>query len=162
MISDHCPMLLIGEQQYKTNRCFRFEAFWFILQWLEQIVTTAWSKPVRGTDALRSLHIKLSRTASAIRRWSSETVGNLRLQFAVASEIILRLDQAQEERVLTQEELGFRKALKHRLLGSRWWNARECVSVRDRSGFGTGMPAPGSSTLRPVLGEGEISYQDSG
>lgn len=130
MVSDHCPMLLVGEMKTRVNCSFRFESFWLKLPGLEQVVSSAWERPVRGNDAMRKLHIKLSRTAKAIRRWSNDRVGNTRVQMAIATEIIFRLDVAQEERQLTSEEIIFRKELKARLLGLA---AVERARMRQRS-----------------------------
>jgi hypothetical protein len=44
-------------------------------------------------------------------------MGNLKLKMAMANTIILRLDVAQEERVLSQGELWLRRVLKHTVLG---------------------------------------------
>ena len=66
---------------------------------------------------ITALHTKQVRTAKAIRRWASNIIGDMRLQSAIASEVVRRLDVAQEVRQLSPQELEFRKALKSRLLG---------------------------------------------
>lgn len=81
------------------------------------VVEEAWRLPVMGRSPLMLLHNKLLNTAKALTKWSCETFGNARLQLHMVQEIILRLDIAQEERSLTQDELELRRDLKIRVLG---------------------------------------------
>lgn len=74
-------------------------------------VAAAWNKPLHETDAMRKIHIKLARTAKALKKWQKTKIGNIKLQVAVAKEIIWRMDVAEEERQLTHEELEFRKRI---------------------------------------------------
>ncbi len=69
------------------------------------------------TDAIKRLHTKLSRTAKALRIWNKSRVRGTKLRTEIASELIFRLDLAQEERNLSPEELTFRRFLKQKLLG---------------------------------------------
>jgi hypothetical protein len=55
--------------------------------------------------------------AKALRAWSSAKIGSVRLQLAIAREVILSLDEAQENRQLAQWESDLRKTLKLRVLG---------------------------------------------
>jgi len=45
------------------------------------------------------LDIKLRATATALKSWSAKHVGNVRLQLAIAKEIVFRFDCAQENRM---------------------------------------------------------------
>lgn len=63
------------------------------------------------------LHIKLSRTAKALRPWSKTLIPQGKVAMAVCREVIFQLDLAQENRALTEAERDLRKTLKFRLLG---------------------------------------------
>lgn len=60
----------------------------------QEMVGDTWSKPVHSSLPLKRLHIKLSRTAKAIKRWHKEKVGDTRLQLAIVKEILLQLEAA--------------------------------------------------------------------
>lgn len=78
------------------------------------------------------LHNKLPRLARALRQWSRKKIGNVTLLSAIAHQLILGLDQAQDHRKLTLAEIGLRQHLKTKLLGLASGNAREyfgCMPV---------------------------------
>ena len=83
-----------------------------------EAVLAAWLKPLHSSfTPMKRLHIKLARAAKAIKLWHKTKVGDTRLKPAISKELILRFETAQEERVLTQEELDPLKALKSSALG---------------------------------------------
>jgi hypothetical protein len=83
-----------------------------------EAVLAAWLKPLHSSfTPMKRLHIKLARAAKAIKLWHKTKVGDTRLKPAISKELILRFETAQEQRVLTQEELDLLKALKARALG---------------------------------------------
>lgn len=116
-MSDHCPMLLTCSQLQRTTRNFRFESYWTRLPGFLEIVQDAWSKPTGSNDHIRTLHIKLPRTAKALKRWGKQRTGALKQQADIANEVILRLDQAQESQQLTAEEISLRRLAKQRVTG---------------------------------------------
>ena len=59
----------------------------------------------------------MERTAKDLKVWSSSFFSDAKLQFHIASKIILRLDIAQESRNLSTLEFNLRRLLKQRLLG---------------------------------------------
>jgi hypothetical protein len=67
--SDHYPMLLMRspDQHYRK---FRFETFWIKLPRFRELVQSSWDKPITSTDKVCLLHIKLSRLAKALKKWS--------------------------------------------------------------------------------------------
>jgi hypothetical protein len=71
-ISDHCPLILQGETEKLKFRGFRFEAYWLGLPGFKDVVKQAWDKPLQATDAIRRLHIKLARTAKALKNFFLE------------------------------------------------------------------------------------------
>ena len=74
---------------------------------------------------LKHLHIRLARTIKGIKNWKKSKIGDTRLQLAIVKEIILRLETAQEERTLTQDEFDLLKRLKIRSI--------EKARIRQRS-----------------------------
>lgn len=60
---------------------------------------------------------KIARTAVDLRTWSKSIFGGVKLQFHIANEVILRLDVAQEKRLLSAAESLLRKKLKQRVVG---------------------------------------------
>jgi hypothetical protein len=104
-ISDHCLLILQGEIEKLKFKGFRFEAYWLGLPGFKDVVKQAWDKPLQATDAIRWLHIKLSRTAKALKKWEKTCIGNIKTQLAVTKEEIWLLDQAQERMSLSQAEV---------------------------------------------------------
>lgn len=118
LMSDHTPLLLQGELTTTHSPSFRFANFWVKMEGFKEAVQAAWLKLLRSSfTPMKRLHIKLARAAKAIKLWRKTKVGDMRLQLAISKELILRFETAQEEHVLTQEELDLLKALKARALG---------------------------------------------
>jgi hypothetical protein len=110
--SDHYPLILQGETSQERFKGFKFESYLLNIPGFMDIVHSAWHKPLHATNSIRHLHIKLSRTAKALKRWEKTCVGNIKVQLAIVKEAIWQLDQAQENRDLTQSEKEFRTKLK--------------------------------------------------
>ena len=55
---------------------------------------------------------KLRNVARTLKSWSMSNIGSVRLQLAIAREVILRLDCVQEQRSLSPEEIALRKEMK--------------------------------------------------
>ena len=128
--SDHAPLYLQGCVDDPRKPSFKFEEFWLRLPGFKDTVALAWNKPVQARDAIRKIHIKLCRTAKALRKWQKEKVGMLGSQIAVAKEIIWRLDVAEEGRPLPDSERDLRKQLKASYLGLL---AIQKIKLRQRS-----------------------------
>jgi hypothetical protein len=107
---------------------FKFESYWLKLP--GDVVKEAWNKPLLATDAIRRLHIKLSRTAKALKQWKKNNIGNIKMQLAIIKDVIWQLDQAKERRNLSHSEYAFRDRLKEIYLGLL---ALERVRARQRS-----------------------------
>ncbi|XP_073367839.1 uncharacterized protein [Aegilops tauschii subsp. strangulata] len=116
-VSDHCPLVLADACASPGRARFRFESFWPKFPGFHEAVSEAWMRPVQSSCKLLSLHVKLKRTANALRKWSKGLFSDAKLQFHMAQEIILRLDTAQENRTLSDAEWELRKKLKLRLSG---------------------------------------------
>lgn len=73
-----------------------------------ETVVNAWTKRLRETNAIRALHIKISRVTKALKKWNREIVARRRFRTVLANEVIFQLDTAQENRVLTEQEKWLR------------------------------------------------------
>jgi hypothetical protein len=82
-----------------------------------ETIQAVWEQPVNTQDAIPRMHVKLIRTAKALKLWRRQTLGNLTLSLAIVKELILLLDRTQENRLLTLDELDFRSSLKAKSVG---------------------------------------------
>lgn len=80
-------------------------------------MAAAWEPTLLHADAFRILDYKLRNVARALKSWSARHIGSVRVQLALAREITLRPDCAQENRQLTTEEAVLRKDMKFTCLG---------------------------------------------
>ena len=64
----------------------------------------------------------------ALWQWSKALFGRAKQQLHIAQEVILRLDMAQEERLLSDDECKLRKDLKVRILGLTIVQQRDDIS----------------------------------
>ena len=117
--SDHAPLLLRTDCALPHFKRFRFENFWPKCGGFLETVAQAWSTPLPWSqaDAFRTLDFKLRATAKALTSWSAKHVGSVRLQLAIAKEIVLRFDCAQDRRELATHELALRRKAKLCSLG---------------------------------------------
>jgi hypothetical protein len=115
--SDHCPLFLQGDTEYDFYRGFRFEAHWINMPGFIQTVQTAWEQPVDSQDPMLRMHVKLLRTARALKIWRRTQFSDWKLRDAILHLILLELEKAQERRTLSTEELEFKKYLKVKSLG---------------------------------------------
>ena len=82
-----------------------------------EVVQQALSSHAFGGHPFTELSHKLTATAKALRKWSRSLFGEIKLQFHMAQEAILRLDLAQENMILSSDEHMLRKDLNLRILG---------------------------------------------
>lgn len=116
--SDHCcPLLLQLHANTGTKRRFRFESFWTKLPGFNEVVATAWETSITNADPFCVLDYKFRNVAKVLRRWSNAKISSVRLQLAMAREVIQRFDEEEESRVLSQWEAELHKTLKLRVLG---------------------------------------------
>jgi hypothetical protein len=83
------------------------------MQGFKETVSEAWNKNILAHDPIRRVHIKLARTAKALKRWQRQSIGDLRIQLATAK----RMDQAEEARPLSDDERELWRQLKCSYLG---------------------------------------------
>ena len=79
---------------------------------------------------MKRLRIKLARVAKGIKHWKKEKNGDTKLQLAIVKKILLQLQAAQEQRMLTTMELDLHHRLKARSMGLA---AIEKTRIRQRS-----------------------------
>lgn len=116
-MSDHCPLLLSCDAGFQHHRRFRFENHWVKLDGYKEVVAHTWNSVPNRRDSLSTIAVKLRATARALRRWSSRFHSDLALRAAITSTLIMLLDRAMDNRVLTDAELQFRAMLKMNRLG---------------------------------------------
>jgi hypothetical protein len=135
--SDHCPLFLQGDTSLEFYRGFRFEAYWINMPSFMDTVKIAWEQPVNTQNALLRMHVKLVRTARALKIWRRTIFSEWKLKSAFLQIILLELEKAQERRILTPEE--HRSILRLNLWGWRLYKRQGPNNIRDSSGFGKGM-----------------------
>jgi exonuclease III len=129
--SDHYPLLLSNHSGPRRPTPFKFENFWTKLPRFQDIVNQTWNAPTLHKEPFHRLGHKLFITAIALRRWSRSLLVEARQKLHMAQEVILRLDEAQDFRQLSDAESRLRSKLKKRLI--RWLiveNARKKQSAR--------------------------------
>jgi hypothetical protein len=130
MVSDHCPLILQGETDKPKFKGFKSKSYWLAILGFLELVKQVWDNPLQGIDPVQRLHIKPSHTTKALKKWEKSCIGNLKMQHTITKEVIWLLDQAQERRALSHEEVGFRSRLKEIYLGLV---TMEKIKARQRS-----------------------------
>jgi hypothetical protein len=103
--SDHCPLILGLHDNISGKRRFHFEAFWIKLEGFHDVVQTAWDSVTGEMCPFQSFFLKLKKIAKSLISWSNNQVGHIRFQLAMAKEILHRLEIAQDDRILSMNEL---------------------------------------------------------
>jgi hypothetical protein len=67
--SDHAPLLLTGDVARQNYSGFCFESFWVNMSAFYDTVKAAWAQPVNSQDPILRMHVKLLRTAKALKLW---------------------------------------------------------------------------------------------
>lgn len=78
-VSDHSPLILVGNSEKKVYKGFRFESFWPRVDGYQDIIQQAWSQPTNEYNRFLNLHIKLERTGKALRKWARSKIGHNKL-----------------------------------------------------------------------------------
>ena len=117
LVSDHCPLLLVGNTDAKKYSGFRFEVFWPNVQGYQEVVQQAWEHEVTTVNPFLRLHIKLQRAGAKLRQWSKSKIENVKLLLCAAKQLIGILDVVQEFRQLSVLEVRLKHDLKARFLG---------------------------------------------
>jgi hypothetical protein len=123
-----CPIILRLQTTvlcyYPLKNIFQ-EPQSFILKHTGCICRVLWSvfrvrgsKPIASSqNALKSLDIKLARTAKALVSWAHSLIPQGKLAACICREVIARLEAAHEQRTLSNVEHSLGKLLKSKILG---------------------------------------------
>jgi hypothetical protein len=87
------------------------------------VVNEAWTGHINHVEPCPRLFHKLKKTGKKLRAWSKSLFAKTKGQLHMALEIILRLDMAQENWALGNDERDLRARLKWALSG--WWLLRK-------------------------------------
>ena len=98
LTSDHCPLIMQGYSSYDFYKGFRFESFWINIEGFKEVIQQAWTPRVNSTDNILRLHVKMIRTAKALKIWRQKRVGNIKVQMAIIQIVLTLLEKAQESR----------------------------------------------------------------
>jgi hypothetical protein len=82
-----------------------------------EVVQRAWHCPLRNIDLFQRLNWLFRSTARFLTSWSDRCVGSIKVQLEIAKEVVLRLEMAQDRRVLSCQEESLRQELKMKSLG---------------------------------------------
>jgi exonuclease III len=94
-ISNHCPLLPMPLSTPRAQPNFRFESFWPRMHGFLDCVQQTWNKQIpQNQNPFGVLHIKLSRVANALRRWSKSLIPQGKLALAICREVIKQLKNA--------------------------------------------------------------------
>lgn len=115
-LSDHCPLLLVDDRGPRRPRAFKFENVWTSMPDFFEVVEKAWNEPSNHTEPYHVLHHKLKKTALRLSEWSRGLFSKAKIHLHAALLVILRLDQAQEVRTLSDEESDLWTKLKWRVV----------------------------------------------
>lgn len=77
----------------------------------------SWQQEVQSDDPYSILHVKLARLCKKLTKWGQRRISKFRLQIQIANEVILRLDVAQESRLLSDLERRLRGWLQGEMFG---------------------------------------------
>jgi hypothetical protein len=111
---------------------FRFESCWLLAPDFKEVVLQSWLKPVSSGNKARTLHIKLSRLAKALKMWHKQRMIIQKQESTAAQQLVLRLDQFQDVRQLTEEECRLRTEAKNKILAIA---VVRRIRLRQRSGL---------------------------
>jgi hypothetical protein len=116
-VSDHAPLLIVGNDPIRSFRGFRFEGFWPRLQGYNEVVAAVWNQLITAVNPFLRLHIKLQRTGVALRKWARALIGNNKVMLCAAQKLIGTLDVVQDYWPLSEQEICLKRDLKVRFLG---------------------------------------------
>jgi hypothetical protein len=95
--SNHRPLLITPLSLPKFSPKFKFESYWASMSRFFDKVKEAWtSETPNHCNHLATLHIKLSRTAKALKAWSKQLIPQGKVTMTVCIEVVDKLQRAQE------------------------------------------------------------------
>lgn len=125
---DHCPLVLGLKEGFHRKKRFHFESFWNKLANFHETVPTSWDEPAGEACPLERIALKLKRPTRALQSWSQKQVGHIKSQHTLAREIFLRLEIAQDQHALNEDEKWLRNELrKHYLVLASFERTIACL-----------------------------------
>ncbi|RVW27451.1 Transposon TX1 uncharacterized 149 kDa protein [Vitis vinifera] len=122
-ISDHFPILLEGGGLRRGPYPFKFENMWLKAEGFKELIEGWWQGiVVRGRPSYR-LAAKMRGLKHNLKIWNKEVFGRLEKNKAEALQQVERWDVVEEERALSEEELGHKKTAKENY--SKWVSMEE-------------------------------------
>jgi hypothetical protein len=79
-LSDHCPLLLTTDATHTPPRHFRFANYWTCMEGFEDVVSHSWLQDTTCSGPFLVVHCKLTRLARALKKWSGQVIGDLKLR----------------------------------------------------------------------------------
>jgi hypothetical protein len=158
--SDHAPLVLHIDNSFTGRRRFHFRAFWSKCAGFLEAVQLAWHCPLSDANPFHHLDWLLRNTARVLRSWSDCFISNIRLQVAMAQEVVICLECARDRRNLAPHEEELRQGLKLKSLGlaslqrtiARHESRLLWLSDRDMpTCFSMFTPTPGGGTISFIL-----------
>ena len=116
-LSDHCHLLLANNSGPKRPKSFRFENHWIKMPGFQNVVNAACNEHSAHVEPFQRLFHKLKKTSQKLRKWSKTLFAQSKIQLHMALEVIIHLDLAQEQRVLSPDERDLQKRLKRKAIG---------------------------------------------
>jgi hypothetical protein len=77
---NHCPLLLTTDATHTPPRHFRFANYWTCMEGFEDVVSHSWLQDTTCSGPFLVVHCKLTRLARALKKWSGQVIGDLKLR----------------------------------------------------------------------------------
>ncbi|KAE8818897.1 hypothetical protein D1007_03288 [Hordeum vulgare] len=105
-------MCVDGEQ-----KCFCFELYWTKLNGFDEAVKEAWRCAETIRDPFKRIDALFHNAGASLQAWGQRKTGNIKVQMAVVTCVIFRLNKAQDARLLFPLETWLKRTLERSLLG---------------------------------------------
>jgi hypothetical protein len=95
-----------------SRKRFHFRSFWPKLPGFMQVIERVWHCPMHNANPFSKLAWLLRNTSRCLQSWSAKTIGNVRVQLSLATEVVLRLEVVRDCQPLAPHEESLRQFLK--------------------------------------------------
>jgi exonuclease III len=117
LCSDHTLLLLHTDVNCKTKKRFMFRAFWPKLHGFRDVVARAWHCPLSNANPFCRLDWLVRNIVRVLQSWNNRKIDNIRMQLAVAKEVLQQIQVAWDFRPLAPHEENLRQFVKLKTLG---------------------------------------------
>jgi hypothetical protein len=108
---------MLSNAEIKSKPRFHFKVFWPKFTDYLEAVEHGWQCQDDITDPFRRLDFLLRNSTRELQSWAAQKIGNVKEQLLMAKEVVFQLDQAQERRVISDDEMDICRNLKGMCLG---------------------------------------------